>query len=266
MQMQNQKELLWQKQPILFKIHLKQIFKQKIFIKMSSNNETFQNFNGQNYDPNSFAQQTGSAIMFALVADISISIRDYEVPMSEALDDIFLHELKNSHRKDDILLSKVTFGEHVKHELAYMPIMNVQPGMLAIKGVENRTALYRAVLEAMKSAMSYRNDLEAQGVDVRTNICIITDGDDNWSNQSDLDELKELIAGLRRKEEWASSFTITLIGVGQQAQFKNAVLAMGLDPVKSLVEISTSAHDIRKMMAVVSQSASSSAAGQAVQF
>lgn len=229
-------------------------------------NEGFQNFNAQNFDANSLANQTSSVIMFSLVADISTSISDYENAMSIALDEVFLHELKNSHRAADIVLSKITFGYGVTHEMGFTPILNVQPGSLTIRGTESATALYAAVEEALKSAMAYRNDLEAQGIDVRTNICIITDGEDNNSSKSNLAGVNDLVKSLRKNEAWANSFTITLIGVGQRANFTQAVVDMGLDPAKCLVEISTSAHDIRKMMGVVSQSVSSSNATNAVQF
>ena len=227
---------------------------------------TFQNFNSPNFDPNEMANQTSSVIMFQLVSDISYSISDYEDAMSEALEDVFLRELKGSHRKDDIVLSNIKFGEEVHFDMGFTPILNVPAGSLAIKGSDDRTSLYRAVKQALTSSMAYRQDLEAQGVDVRTNICIITDGDDNYSTDADLADVNDLIKKLRKNEAWAQSFTITLIGVGQQANFKAAVVAMGLDPVKCLVEIGTSAAEIRKMMGVVSQSASSSAAAGAVQF
>jgi len=231
-----------------------------------STNEGFQNLNAQNFDANSLANQTSSVIMFQLVADISGSICDYEDDMSMALDEVFLHELKNSHRAADIVLGKITFGAGVKHEMGFTPILNVQPGSLQIKGTDNHTCLYAAVEEALISTMAYRKDLEAQGIDVRSNICIITDGEDNYSKDEQLKAVNDLVGKLRKNEAWANSFTITLIGVGQKANFTQAVIDMGLDPDKCLVEISTSAHDIRKMMGVVSQSVSSSSAANAVQF
>lgn len=229
-------------------------------------NEGFQNFNAQNFDANSLANLTSSVIMFVLVADVSGSVSSYDTAISTALDDIFLNELKGSHRKDDIVLSKIEFGYGSNVKFGYTPLNDIQPGMLAIKGTEGATALYEAVEMALEKAMEYRKDLELQGIDVRTNICIITDGEDNASTPANLKGVNDLVVELRKNEAWASTFTITMIGVGDQANFTAATKAMGLDPAKCLVEISTSAADIRKMMGVVSQSVSSGAGGTNVQF
>jgi hypothetical protein len=231
-----------------------------------STNEGFQNFNAGNFDANSLANLTSAVIMFALVADISTSIQSYEKPMSDALEDVFLNELKKSHRANDIVLSKLEFGYGVTPKFGYTPINDIQAGALAIRGTEGATALYEAVEAALKGAMAYREDLENQGIEVRTNICIITDGEDNASTPANLAGVNDLIGQLRKNEAWANTFTITLIGVGDQANFTNAVVKMGLDPAKSLVQISTSAHEIRKQMGVVSQSVSSSAGNNGIQF
>lgn len=149
-----------------------------------------------------------------------------------------------------------------------MPLVTVPDDYLDIHPEGQSTSLYQAVFESLEAAMSYRKDLESQGIDVRCNICIITDGEDNEdSGGRYAQKVKDLVEGLRSNEAWINSFTITMIGVGNASSFRASCVEMGLDPDKCLSTIGTSAHEIRKQMGVVSQSVSaSSAAGAGVQF
>lgn len=230
------------------------------------NSETgFQSFDQQDADPNNFAKMTSSAIMFAAVLDISPSVRPYAQDMTMAMRELFMGELKKSHRKNDIIIKAITFNDQVQHRSGFAPIINLADDYLDIDPPSRgTTALYRAVYEALESTFKYRNDLEDQGIDVRSNICIITDGEDNESPDY-APKVKALLDELRRNEAWAGSFTITMIGVGQQVNFEAACKEMGLD-LSCLVKIDCSAAEIRKQMGVVSQSISSSAPGAPVKF
>jgi uncharacterized protein YegL len=226
--------------------------------------EGFQNFN-TNFDPNTLANQTSSAIMFLAIMDCSGSISSFEHDMNNILEEVFMKELKNSHRKDDIIIKGITFDDTVSHKSGFMPITTLPSDYLQVQG-GGLTALYDAVLEGLEHAKQYREDLEAQGIDVRTNICIISDGDDNRSSNSAPIKIKALLEEIRRNEAWASSFTITFIGIGTERIFRNACKDMGLDPDKVLVTIGSTAKEIRQVMGVVSQSVSSSSTAAAVSF
>lgn len=229
--------------------------------------EGYQNFNNSNnFDPNSLARLTSSVIMFVVIADISPSIESYEDVMNSAFTDVFMKELKNCHRKDDIVMKCITFNEVVEHKSGFLPIVNLQDDYLTIKGSGGGTALFQAVLEGLESAERYRTDLEDQGVDVRTCIWIETDGADNASSTGTTTKIKKKIDALRQNEAWAGSFTINMLGVGEETRFRNSCIQMGLDPDKCLDTVGTSAKEIRKHMGVVSQSVSSSAAKAQVNF
>lgn len=228
--------------------------------------EGFQNFNTASFDPNSLAQLTSSVIMFVGVLDVSPSIAPFQDNMNTALQDVFMKELKNSHRHADIVIKAITFNDQVFHKSGFMPIDNLQDDYLEVKASGRGTALYDAVLQALQHANEYRKDLEEQGVDVRTNITIITDGMDMSSSTNSSNEIKKIIDDLRTNEAWSSSYTITLIGVGRDADFRGAAIEMGLDPTKALVTIGTSAAEIRRQMGIVSQSVSSSSSNTAVSF
>ncbi len=228
--------------------------------------EGFQNFNQQNFDPNSMANQTSSAIMFTGVIDKSPSISSYVDAMNTAMSEVFMNEMKNSHRKDDIIIKAIFFNENVEHKSGFLPIVNLKDDYLETQGSGSGTALYQAVLEALEGAIQYRNDLEAQGIDVRTNITIITDGIDNSSHPQAAKKVRDIVEQLRTNEGWINSFTITMIGVGRDTDFEGACRDMGLDPTKCLSKIGTSAAEIRKQIGVVSQSVSSSSGAAAVSF
>jgi hypothetical protein len=230
--------------------------------------EGFQNFNNsQNFDVNSLANMTSTVIIFTVINDVSPSIRSYETIMNTVARDVFIQDLKNSHRKDDIVVKAINFSEKVEHKSGFMPILNVQDDYFDVHNQGSGTAIYDAVLQGLQQTIDYRKDLENQGIEVRAAIFISTDGEDNSSDVGSAKKVKALVDELRRNEAWASSFTINMLGVGNRGYFENACTEMGLDHTKCLVTVGNSAAEIRKQMGVVSQSVSSSSnAGAAVNF
>lgn len=220
----------------------------------------FKNYSKGNFDPNTVANQTSSVIQSVVVLDVSPSISSYVDNMNEATTEVFIQELRNSHRKDDILLQCIEFCEKITFKSGFLPLVAIDDDYLKVKPQGNGTALYSAVLKAFESVKSYREDLEAQGIDVRTNIFIITDGEDNSSKIGDLAILNDMVKELKSNESWINSFTLSMFGVGDSVNFTHSCKAMGLNPDKCLSTIGTSAKEIREMMGVVSKSASSSAA------
>lgn len=232
---------------------------------MSNTLEGYQSF-ATNFDPTTLANNTSSVILFTAVLDVSPSISNFEKEMNMAGEEVFMKELKNSHRKDDIVINAITFNEKINVKSGFMPITNLQDNYLFIKGSGSGTALYDAVLLGLQNMIQYRTDLEDQGIDVRSNLTICSDGRDNSSSYDSADKVKKLIGDIRNNEAWANSFTITFIGVGDESVFKASCVAMGLNPDKVLVTIGTSAAEIRRTMGVVSQSVSSSSTSAAVSF
>lgn len=228
--------------------------------------EGFQNFNVGNFDPTTLANQTSDVIQFIVVNDVSPSITNYVDSMNTAMRDVFMQELKNSHRKNDIVIKCITFCEQVEHKSGFMPILNLQDDYLEVKPQGRGTALYDGVLAAFEHVEQYREDLEDQGVNVRTCIFICTDGEDNSSAVGSAKKIANKVQALRTNEAWANSFTINMLGVGTDANFRAACIEMGLDPDKCLSTVGTTAKEIRQKMGVVSQSVSSSSASTTVNF
>jgi len=204
--------------------------------------------------------------MFIVINDVSPSIRSYETTMNTVAREVFINDLKSSHRKDEIVVKALTFSEKVSHVSGFMPILNVQDDYFDVHNQGSGTALYDAVLQGLQAAIAYRQDLEEQGIEVRTALFISTDGEDNSSDHNAAGNIKKLIEDLRRNEAWAGSFTINMLGVGNPSYFEKACDDMGLDHTKCLVTVGNSASEIRKQMGVVSQSVSSGAGGPTVNF
>lgn len=227
-------------------------------------NTPFINYNS-NFDPAQIATATSMVIQFVVIIDISPSIHDYVDEMNKALRDLFMLEFKESHRKNDILIKCITFCEKVEDKSGFLPIVNLQDDYLSVAPTGRGTALFDAVNSGLKQAISYREDLEDQGIDVRTSIFIITDGADNASKRESSKEISETLDLLRKNEGWANSFTVTMLGIGNSVVFENACDTMGLSR-KALVTTQDTAKDMRKIIGVVSQSVSSSNQQQTISF
>lgn len=229
-------------------------------------NEGFNSFSSGNFDPNTVGSMTSTVILVGAVIDVSPSISKYVDQMNTAMSEVFMQELKSSHRKDDIMIMGVTFCEDVKVISGFQPILNLPDDYLVVRPQGRRTALYDAVNVMLDNMSTYRKDLEAQGIEVRSNIFIITDGDDNISDYASAGKVKDFIDNLRKDEAWMSTFTFAVYGVGDDANFESACKDMGLDPSKVLAKVGISAKEIRDMMGVVSKSVSSSSAKSTVSF
>lgn len=225
--------------------------------------ENFQNFN-TNFDPNTLANQTSDVIQFVVVLDKSGSVDSFKDVMNTALRDVFMVELKNSHRKNDIVVKCIEFNNKVEHKSGFMPILNLPDDYLELKNPSGTTALYDAVLEALQHVQQYRDDLEDQGINVRTCVFICTDGEDNASNIKSASEIRTIVDNLRKKE--VGSFNINVLGVGTESMFRQSCIEMGLDPDKCLSTVGATAKEIRQQMGVVSQSVSSSTSNTTITF
>jgi uncharacterized protein YegL len=124
------------------------------------------------------------------------------------------------------------------------------------------TALYDASLAGLKNALSYRNTLLTSGVQTKTLIFIITDGEDN-SSSCTAAEVKKQLDAVMANEQNAYSVSTVLFGVGSAANFRRAQQEMGIN---HLATVGTSGADIKKMIGFISRSISSTAGNQALVF
>lgn len=212
-------------------------------------NLDFANFNPEEIE----VDETINAVF---VIDTSYSVSSYINELNQAFND-FTDSMQSSHIADKLFVSIIEFSEQVKVTSGFRPVASI-PQMDFSKRLGGWTSLYDATYTGLKNALDYRENLENSGVDTKTLLFIITDGEDNSSKNSP-QKVKTIIEKLQKEERSAFSFTSVLFGLGDQANFEKAQKEMGIE---HLAQIGTSGEEIKKMIGFISQSISSISAGK----
>lgn len=211
---------------------------------------------GANFNPADV--DCDEVINAVFVVDVSGSVSSYVDHLNNAFND-FVQRMQKSHVSNQLFVSIVEFNNNINVKSGFQPIANISPVDFSTS-IGGTTALYDAVKTSLKSALDYRDNLETSGVNVKSLLFVITDGDDNAS-KSNPSEVKQQIKDLLREERNYFSFTSILFGVGNEADFTKAQTEMGIE---HLAKIGNSGDDIRKMINFISASISSVSSGQGV--
>jgi uncharacterized protein YegL len=213
-------------------------------------NLDFANFNPEEID----VDETINAVF---VIDTSYSVSGFVQDLNNAFND-FTQSMQQSHVADKLFVSIIEFSEKVTVTSGFRPISSI-PTMDFSKCLGGWTSLYDATLTGLKNALDYRDNLENSGVETKTLLFIITDGEDN-SSKNPASKVKAIIDKLKKDEHTAFSFTSVLFGLGDQVNFENARKEMGIE---HLANIGTTGQEVKKMIGFISQSISSVSAGKA---
>lgn len=205
-----------------------------------------------NFDPEQI--QVEETINAVFVIDVSPSIHLYEADLNAAFND-FVQTMQQSHIHDRLLVSIVEFDDEVRVRSGFQPIINVPVTNFQAQG--SGTALYDAVALGIKNAMDYRISLEQTGINVKTLVFVITDGQDNSSSTSPK-IIKNTLDDILATEANAFSFTTIMFGVGTESYFKAAKQEMGF---QHLAVVGNTGKEIRKMISFISSSISKSSSG-----
>ncbi len=208
-----------------------------------------------NFNPDEI--ETDETINAVFIVDTSYSINTYVHELNSAFNE-FVEAMQKSHVADRLFVSVIEFNQKVRVNTGFQPITSIAP-MDFSKSIGSVTSLYDAVKIGVKNAIDYRENLENSGVETKTLIFIITDGDDNNSNTS-ARTVKRILDGIKLDEQNAFSFTSILFGVGEASNFERARTEMGIE---HLAQVGTSGSEIKKMIGFISQSISSVSNGQA---
>jgi uncharacterized protein YegL len=214
-------------------------------------NLDFANFNPEDIE----VDETINAVF---VVDTSYSVSNYVKDLNMAFND-FTQSMQKSHIADKLFVSIIEFTEKVTVTSGFRPVASI-PAMDFSKRLGGWTSLYDASLTGIKNALAYRENLENSGVETKTLLFIITDGEDN-SSKNPPSKVKAIINKLKKDEHSAFSFTSVLFGLGDQANFEKAQKEMGIE---HLAKIGTSGQEIKKMIGFISQSISSVSAGKQI--
>lgn len=206
-----------------------------------------------NFNPDEI--QVEETINCVFVVDVSPSIRRYSSDLNNAFND-FVQTMQQSHVHDRLFVSIVEFDDDVRVRSGFQPIIGVPVTDFVPQG--GGTALYDAVLAGIKNATDYRESLETTGINVKTLVFVITDGEDNSSARGAASKVKSLLDDIKANEANAFSFTTILFGVGNQARFEQAQTSMGIE---HLAKVGDTGKEIKKMISFISSSISKSASG-----
>ena len=206
-----------------------------------------------NFDPEDI--QVEETINAVFVVDVSPSIGSYVNELNNAFND-FVQTMQQSHVHDRLFVSVVEFDDNVRVRSGFQPIVGVPVTNFVPQG--RGTALYDAVASGIKNAIDYRENLENTGINVKTLVFVITDGEDNSSAGNAAQAIKDKLADIKANEANAFSFTTILFGVGNSNSFERAQQNMGIE---HLAKVGQTGAEIRKMISFISSSISKSSSG-----
>ena len=211
-----------------------------------------------NFDPSSLDVEEVLNAVFILDCSPSMQQDNAIDALNENLN-AFVQEMTGSHIADKLMVSTLTFCEDIDVLHGFKPITDVQSFDLKTRG--RATRLFDSVSAGIDNAVNYREQLEKTGINCKTLIFIITDGEDNQSKSGAAAAVKAKIESILKDEKNTFSFTTILFGVGEQANFEHAQKEMG---IQHLAKVGYSGKEIRKMINFISSSISSSASGKTV--
>lgn len=212
-------------------------------------NLDFANFNPEEIE----VDETINAVF---IIDTSYSVSSYIHDLNQAFND-FTESMQKSHISEKLFISIIEFNDKISVTSGFRPVHSI-PQMDFSKKIGGATALYDAVLTGLKNALNYRENLENSGVETKTMIYVLTDGEDNMS-KNPAHTIKRIIKDIKNEERSAFSFTSVLFGLGNQSNFKKAQKDMGIE---HLAQIGTTGDEIKKMIGFISQSISSVSVGK----
>ena len=144
--------------------------------------------------------------------DISGSTAGFLREMEKALQEVVKASCRNP-RADNMMLRFVLFDSSIQEFHGFKPLPNCnESDYSSVLRPGGTTALYDAVYEGVKSAITYGKALTSRDYSVNAAVFVITDGQDNASTVS-AKMVKEALAEATQSEALESMMSV-LIGVG----------------------------------------------------
>lgn len=224
-------------------------------LSSSLNQDVNFDYNFGNYNPNEV--EVAETINAVFIVDTSSSVASYGQELNKAINE-FTARMQKSHAAANLFVSIIEFNDNINVTTGFRPISEI-PVIDLVPRIGGCTALYKACAVGLKNALDYRKDLENAGVNCKTLLFVITDGEDNASGNVVASDVKSIIDDLLKEERNFFSFESILFGVGSDKSFETAQKDMG---IKNLARVGTTADEIRKMINFISSSITSVSTGQ----
>lgn len=215
-------------------------------------------YNFGNFNPDDVEVEDTINAVFAI--DVSSSVGSYVNELNAGIND-FVERMQKSHVSDKLFVSMVEFNSNVRVRTGFQPISQI-PVIDFSSSIGGMTALFEGVKTALKNALDYRNNLENAGVNCKSLLFVITDGDNNMPGEAS--DVKAIITDLLKEERNFASFESILFGIGKgmEGYFNSAASDMG---IKNVATIADTPDQIKSMINFISSSVSSaSGGGQAI--
>jgi hypothetical protein len=186
----------------------------------------------------SIDQISGEVVNLIFVAiDGSGSMSSYVSDMKKCLSE-FKNAITNSKEVDEILIARADFASFINVG-GYKKVVDFDIDYDA----DGNTLLYDVITEGFQKLLQYIDYLKNQGVRVKIVFSVFSDGEDNGSRKS-LNDAKHCVEELSRKE-----ITTAFISFGQGAM--NIAKSLSF---KNILNVSSSASELRKAFDVLSKS------------
>lgn len=184
--------------------------------------------------------------LIGLLVDDSSSMYSFSAVMQDCLEK-FKRAIQGSKQEDEMLVALSKFGGNGVRMGGYQLINSMPTDYYTDGG----TPLYDCIIQAQRDTYDgngggYHEELQQNGVKVKSVIAIFSDGDDTAS-QSNLGSARQAIELLRSKE-----IIVAFVAFGPNA--RGIANKLGIDD-KNILETDANEHDLREVFNVISKSA-----------
>src|ERR1035437_9467797 len=144
------------------------------------NQDVDTNFNFGNFNTDEI--EVEEVVNCAFIIDISASVHDYANELNKALNE-FTATMQKSHVAPKLMVSLIEFNDKVNVISGFRPISEMQPIDITPR-IDGCTALFEACKVGITNIIQYRSDLEKSGVNCKSILLLLTDGESNAGNAS----------------------------------------------------------------------------------
>jgi len=215
-------------------------------------------FGFDNFDPTEI--QTDEVILVTIACDISPSMEDKVDDLNSAFSE-FIAEMQRSHVSSKLMVKIIEFNENVVDRTGFQPIVNIDASHVTFIPKGSSTALGDAAFKAVEATVKYREDLEKTGVNCKSLVFVITDGESNTGR--DLTDVKRQLQDLMKEERNVFSFETIFFGIGNRQYYESSFNSSGF---KHLAVVGNTGKEVRKLIGFISASVSKSSTNQPIQF
>jgi uncharacterized protein YegL len=148
--------------------------------------------------------------LVSIAIDVSGSVEPWADELAQTLQTV-VQACQMHPRSDNVLLRVLSFNDRVHEIHGFLPLSDIKASDYKKPNCSGGTALYDAAFSALGASTSYAKMLTSQDYLVNAILFVISDGEDNSSNERPIDVLNLRKQGIQ--QETLDSQEAILIGV-----------------------------------------------------